>query len=736
MNGIHRWLFRLSIIIQLLWGSAPVTGTQVVRIGVYENEPKIFLNDQNRPVGFWIDVIEAIAAAENWKIEYELCEWQACLQKLEAGTIDLMPDVAVSPERAKKFLFNQEVVLNSWSIIYAANNANINSIIDLEGKRIVVLKNSVQEKNLIKRLAELKIKAEIIQVDSFSELFEKIDAGEADAGAVNYFFGNHFSYQHRVRPTNIVVDTSQLFFAASRQTNPAILRNIDEQVNLLKADTDSIYYESQKQWLFNNSLLTIQNLRIIINRLIVIFVVVIVAIIIIWNYRLQKEIGLRKASQNQLSHQAFHDTLTGLANRALLLQKLEFASNQIKNDPKSQFALLFIDLDHFKLINDSWGHSIGDALLIKIAEKLQSSLRETDLAVRLGGDEFVIFLESITEIKQAIDIAERILAHLRLPMQIQTKELFIKASIGIVIGSMHYHDPERLIRDADTAMYRAKNNGRNQYAVFEPAMHQTVLERLSLEHDLRKALEQEKLELYYQPIISLVNDKLQGFEALIRWQHPEKGYINPEQLIAIAEETGLVISLGQWIMQQACQQIAQWRRITNNDKIYVSINLSPIQICRPFFVEEIENILQITKLDGDALVLEITEGILIQHLEIVAECLKKIKSQGIKISIDDFGTGYSSLSYLYRLPVDYLKIDRSFIHQITEESSPQSIVQTIITLGDLLAIQTVAEGVENENQLTLLKKLGCGFGQGYFWAKPMAVREINYFLDCYCLRKK
>ncbi|AGF51101.1 slr2077 [Synechocystis sp. PCC 6803] len=730
MNGIHRWLFRLSIIIQLLWGSAPVTGTQVVRIGVYENQPKIFLNDQNRPVGFWIDVIEAIAAAENWQIEYHLCEWQACLQKLEAGKIDLMPDVAVNPERAKKFQFNQEVVLNSWSIIYAANNANINSIIDLEGKRIVVLKNSVQEKNLIKRLAELKIKAEIIQVDSFSELFKKIDAGEADAGAVNYFFGNRFSHQHRVRPTNMVVDTSQLFFAASRQTNPAILRNIDEQVNLLKADTDSIYYESQKRWLFNNPLLTIQNLRAIIHRLIIIFIIVTVAIVIIWNYRLQKEIKLRKASQNQLSYQALHDTLTGLANRALLLQRLEFAGHQIKNNPKSRFALLFIDLDHFKLINDSWGHSVGDALLIKIAEKLQINLRETDLAVRLGGDEFVIFLESITEIKQAIDVAERILIHLRLPVQIQAKELFVKASIGIVIGSIHYYEPERLIRDADIAMYQAKNNGRNQYAVFDPSMHQTILERLSLEHDFRKALEQETLELYYQPIISLVNDRLQGFEALIRWQHPEKGYINPEQLIAIAEETGLIIILGQWIMQQACQQIAQWREITNDDKIYVSINLSPNQICRPLFVEEIENILQTTKLDGDALVLEITEGVLIQHLEIVAECLKKIKSHGIKISIDDFGTGYSSLSYLYRLPVNYLKIDRSFINQITEDSPSQSIVKTIITLGDLLDIQTVAEGVETNDQLNLLKKMGCGLGQGYFWSEPMTVREIDCFLDC------
>jgi diguanylate cyclase (GGDEF)-like protein len=376
-------------------------------------------------------------------------------------------------------------------------------------------------------------------------------------------------------------------------------------------------------------------------------------------------------------------------------------------------------LDHFKVINDSLGHLAGDQLLIMTARKLEQISRAEDLVARLGGDEFVVLLEELHGIEDAIQIAERILTVLYAPWLLEEREVVATTSIGLVEASPRYRQASDLLRDADIALYRAKHNGRARYEIFDPQMHLQVLKRLHVENDLRKALEHEEFRLYYQPIVSLQTGNLAGFEALIRWQHPRQGLLGPHEFIPIAEEIGLILPIGRWVIKAACEQMMAWRHcwpMVQNLKI--SVNLSAQQLQDQFLPEQVNDILTATGFSGNCLTLELTESMLIEHADSTIELLNRLKAQGIRMSIDDFGTGYSSLSYLNRLPIDVLKIDRSFVQQMAAENN-DDIVKTIIALSNALRLAVVAEGIETPQQQARLHRLGCEFGQGYLYAKPL-----------------
>ena len=440
-----------------------------------------------------------------------------------------------------------------------------------------------------------------------------------------------------------------------------------------------------------------------------------------------RDVSDRVKVEQQLKHDALHDGLTGLPNRSLLMERLDLALKRAKRHPEFQCAVLFLDLDNFKVVNDSLGHIIGDEMLLEVATHLIKFIRETDLAARLGGDEFVILLEEIDGIEEAVRIAERILAALRSPLSVADREVFTSTSIGIVAGTTSHHCAEDLLRDADLAMYRAKHSGRGQYAIFDPAMHLQVVQRLHLENDLRQALENSEFVLYYQPIVNLKTQLIQGFEVLIRWQHPQRGFVSPGEFIEIAEETGLIVPIGQWILHTACQQLAAWQAQFPAKPLRISVNLSVKQL-QSLLLQQLEEVLTTYSLQHNSLVLEITESMLVQNVEATCNLLNQVKAKGICLSIDDFGTGYSSLSYLHQLPVDALKIDRTFVSLAGPDARNQVIAESIIALSNLLGLNAIAEGVETPQQLQWLKGLGCELAQGFLFSPPVPATQATELL--------
>ena len=421
-----------------------------------------------------------------------------------------------------------------------------------------------------------------------------------------------------------------------------------------------------------------------------------------------------------LRQHAFYDALTRLPNRALFMNRLEHAIKRLKRHKDYVFAVLFLDLDRFKVINDSLGHILGDQFLIAIANRLKAYLRPTDTAARLGGDEFTILLDSINDVSDAIKIAERIQQELALPIDLEGQEVFSTVSIGIALSATGYNQPEEILRDADMAMYRAKALGKARYEIFNTDMYATAMTRLQLETDLRRAIERQEFRVYYQPIVSLHNGKISGFEALVRWQHPERGLICPDSFIPVAEETGLIVSIGYWVLREACRQMQAWLVYRDAaSPLKISVNLSQKQFFQPDLIQQILQILRQTELDICSLDLEITESVIMENDQLATTTISKLRHLGIQLSIDDFGTGYSSLARLHRFPINVLKIDRSFVSGMGSDQGNLEITETIVTLAHKLGVNVTAEGVETAEQLAHLRELKCEYGQGHFFSHPL-----------------
>ncbi|RZM82014.1 EAL domain-containing protein [Leptolyngbya iicbica] len=438
----------------------------------------------------------------------------------------------------------------------------------------------------------------------------------------------------------------------------------------------------------------------------------------------------RQQAETQLRHNALHDALTQLPNRNLLMTQLERALERVKRPPHQEFAVLFLDLDRFKLVNDSLGHMVGDQLLTLVAQALGHMVRPGDLVARLGGDEFVILLDMVSDTAEVLTVANRLLDRLRQPFAIAQREVLVTASIGIVMGSLAYRSAMELLRDADIAMYRAKANGKNSYAMFDPILHAQVTDQLQLEQDLRRAIATQQLELHYQPIVNLHNGDIYGVEALCRWRHPKRGLISPSEFIPIAEETGLIVEIDQWAITTACHQVKQWQqRYAPAQALKVSVNLSAQDLQMPNLVEHIRQALEVSGLAGEYLVLEITESLLVGDSPQLLQLVAQIQQLTVQLAIDDFGTGYSSLSYLHRFPLSALKIDQAFTSNLQLAEVNQEIVETIVTLGDRLGMIAIAEGGETLEQLQHLRQVGCDYSQGFYFSRPLPIAEIEPLLN-------
>ncbi len=438
------------------------------------------------------------------------------------------------------------------------------------------------------------------------------------------------------------------------------------------------------------------------------------------------DVHARKMTEKQLLHDAMHDALTDLPNWALFMDRLGVTIAQTKRRPEHQFAVLFMDLDRFKNVNDSLGHAVGDLLLVSIARRFRSFLRPGDTVARLGGDEFAVLADGIEDPSDATRIAERINEELGRPFDLQGHEVFTSASIGIALSSTGYDRPEEVLRDADTAMYRAKSLGKARHAIFDQEMHRRAVELLSLETDLRRAVSRNEFRVHYQPIVALSKGRLEGFEALVRWQHPERGLVYPEQFIPVAEETGLIVPLGWCVLREACRQTAAWQLgFPADHELAVSVNLSGKQFRQGELVSRIRAILEETGLAPGRLRLEITESMIMEDAESAVEKMRQLREVGVELHIDDFGTGYSSLSYLHRLPTHTIKIDRSFVSHMTERNGKSHIVGTIVALARNLGMRVAAEGLETADQLAKLREMRCEFGQGFYFSKPLSEADAG-----------
>ena len=444
---------------------------------------------------------------------------------------------------------------------------------------------------------------------------------------------------------------------------------------------------------------------------------------VVVNYR---DVTARKGLEEELRRQAFHDSLTGLANRALFADRLEHALARTRRFGQP-IAVLFIDLDDFKTVNDSLGHGEGDQLLIAVAKRLVGAVRTGDTIARMGGDEFAVLIEDPAEAGAPTAVAERLLAALEAPFEHGAKELFVHASVGVAASTSAGQTADDLLRDADVSMYTAKSNGKNRVEVFVPSMHEAAIARLALKGDLERALERGEFAVVYQPIMNLATSRIAGVEALLRWHHPRRGVVGPTEFIPVAEETGLIVALGRWVLEEACRQARAWDEETVS-VLTMSVNVSARQIHEPGFVEEVARVLAATGLAPERLTLELTESVLMQDVEDTATTLGFLKDLGVRLAIDDFGTGYSSLSYLRRFPIDELKIDRSFVATMNAGPDQSALVRSILKLGETLHLETVAEGIEQADQLAELQTLGAGLGQGYYFAKPLTPEAFSVFL--------
>ncbi|WP_432736411.1 ammonium transporter [Maridesulfovibrio sp. FT414] len=446
-------------------------------------------------------------------------------------------------------------------------------------------------------------------------------------------------------------------------------------------------------------------------------------------YYIYTDITQRKAFEDQLAHQAFHDSLTGLPNRVLFSERLSRALKRAKRHKNYRFAAMMLDMDRFKWINDTLGHHAGDEFLIAIADRISSCIREVDTVARLGGDEFGIVIEEFSSYQEVIRIAKRIQHSLQLPLELSENKVTSSASIGIVLRNDEYDDADAVMRDADIAMYRAKEMGRSKFKVFNQRMHSRLIAEVELENDLREAIHNEELSLHYQPIMGTSSGQLKGFEALLRWNSPDRGMVSPSVIIPLAEESGLIVPLGQWILREACRSMKQWIDVTGAKELTVNVNLSFKQFAQPNFTQFVKSCLEQIGLDPGNLKLELTESCLMQNPAETMAKLSALRKMGVQLVIDDFGTGYSSLSYLQRFPINGLKIDRSFISGNNSDKPQQEIVRTIITMAKSLGLNVVAEGVEESSQLSMLKDMSCDEVQGFMFSHPIDRTHVEDFIS-------
>ena len=832
----------------MLFASSSFAQTTSLKVGVYYNPPKVLMGIDGQPSGILGELLVEIAEEENWQLESVACQWQQCLQWLESGDIDLLPDVAWSAERTQRMHFHEEPALHSWSQIYQREGVGLDAVLDLEGTTVAVINGSIQQHYLAELTKRFAIEVDWLDVSSFTAGFQAVASGKADAAVANHLFGGWHAAELGLQETPIIFQPVRLYYASSFQAPDEVLPRIDDHLREWKAKADSPYYTTLRNWRSNPTELPGVPSWLLWS-LVVLLLMLLAALLGYWfqrrrsehsaakliahqemletildnleahvyiksptleyRYVNQKICGLLKqpaenilgrrdemffdtattAEWNEIDRRvlvsgkkvtteeslslkndpkvrtflsikmplvmapgeepslcgistdltdyqemqsrthflAFYDALTGLPNRRLLFESLaSLVANKTMDGRFS--ALLVVNLDSFRLVNDIQGHGCGDRLLIRVAECLQNCLDaffgttpKTDWPVRgetesvnkvatlsrFSSDEFVVLIDSVQgDLQTAAHHIERLARQLiEAVNQLSVRAtLPIGASVGITLFSEVIEPVDVVLQQADMALQQAKIAGGNALRFFNTDMQTSVLERASLEAD-------------QQGVTT-------GVEALLRWQHPERGLVSPGMFIPLAEETGLIVPIGRWVLETAARQLAVWSRDTAYSTLTISVNVSSVQFQHSEFVRDVENILHQTQAPPGRLMLEVTESLLMYDPSRVRHTMLQLRNHGVRFALDDFGTGYSSLSYLKRLPLDELKIDQSFIRELLADKADAAIVETTILLANSLGLSVVAEGVETVEQLDWLKAHGCARYQGYLLGRPAPIEVV------------
>ena len=816
-----------------------------VRVGVYENPPKLMLGERSVPSGILGDLIVEIGRQEGWRIRAVPCEWERCLTMLEAGEIDLMPDVAPTEARTRAFDFHRVPALNSWSQIYTHEGQRLQSILELQDRRVAVLEGSIQHAYLTSALKGFGVRAQLIGVDSLDAAFAAVRAGRADAAVANHYFGAMSARRYGLVESSLMFQPTELFYAAGKGRDAALLSAIDQRLAPWREDPGSAYFRIQERWAGGRAhpsvppavwwglaalstllVLTVgaaallrrevarrtTELRQSQDRLSTILDSV-EAYIFIKDTGLRYQYVNRKVAElfgrppeeivgrgdaaffdavtaerlrthdravlqgrerqvfeeenrthtgevrtflsvklplvgragepyalcgistditdqrrflREIHELAYHDPLTHLPNRRQMMERLQDLLSGEAEAAAPSHALLLVNLDGFKDVNDAYGPGAGDQLLRQAAQRLVGCARAGDLVARLGADEFGVLtgplgLPPAHSRQQLETLAARLSQAIGdATFRVDGVERQASVCIGIALIDDQHASAEAVLKQADLALSRAKSGGRGQVRFFLPEMETLVAARAALEADLRQGLAQQQFRLFYQPQVDL-DGRVCGYEALVRWQHPTRGLVLPDGFIGLAEASGLIGPLGGWILRAACRQLVAWQGDPRTAHAIVAVNMSARQVHRTDFVDRVLGILADTGASPERLELELTESHLVEDLEGVIRKMAALKDRGVRISLDDFGTGYSSLSHVRRLPLDQLKIDQSFIRDLLIDPTDLSIVRAIIEMGRSLGLEVLAEGVETPAQRDLLVDLGCTRFQGYLFGRPTAI---------------
>ncbi|WP_151446544.1 EAL domain-containing protein [Lacisediminimonas profundi] len=816
---------------------------QSLRVGLYENPPKVFTDESGRPTGSLVQLLQEIAKVEGWSLQFEPCEWQDCLVRLEAGELDLMPDVALTDERQKRLDFHKTPAMVSWSQLYRRPDARIDSLLDLQGKRIAVLAGGVQLDALKSALAGFSITAVFVEVESVSEAFELTASGKVDAAAASMHFGDYSAGAYGLKATPVVFNPSRLYYASSTGKHQAELNAIDRHLERWLKDDQSPYFTVLGRW--GVRYIDKPLPAVVVNSLIGFGVAVLTLGAGVWwlrrrvrlalqdlqasNQQLRATLGaipdllfeldasgryleihttqenllaapmsalkghtiddvmppvaamavhavIRKAidegqssgeairlavdggthwfelsaarkpmpdgqapnvlilsrdvtqrikDQERIRHLADFDQLTGLPNQVQLHRLFEQALVMAQRHA-SKLAVIFMDLDHFKHVNDSLGHEAGDQLLVEVARRLTEIRRDADIACRMGGDEFIMVLPE-TDSAQAAQIATKIRDRIHQPYLIGESEVSVGISLGIAMFPEDGTDIDVLSRKADAALYQSKSEARNDFRFFTQSMQQRSARILALTGALSQALEKGQIDAHYQPLVSLSSGKVTGAEALIRWSHPQLGSVPPSEFIPLAESAGLILPLGDWMLRQA---VGMARRLHDAGyQMTVAVNISVVQFRHADFLKTVAAALTEHRLPPDLLELEVTESLTMGDPEAAILTMHELRELGVKLAIDDFGTGYSSMSYLSRLGFNKLKIDQSFVRGIGKVPDDEAIVEAVINLAHSLGIETLAEGVETMAQREFLVAMGCDLIQGWLVSHALRDDEFMSFIE-------
>ena len=701
-----------------------------LRVGVYHNPPKLMLDDQGHPSGILGDLLLAMAALEGWQLEAVPCTWQECLTALEAGELDLLPDVAWTEERSETLAFHDEPVMHSWSQVYQRPGLSLDAIVDLDGHRVAVLEGSIQRQFLDQLTDSFGVTPIPVEVSSFEEGFAAVRDGRAEASVVNRHYGDWQANAQGLEVTPIMFQPARLFYAAPAGAGQEVLARIDHYMRLWKPDARSPYHRALARWSVES------DDRFHVPPLLwwgvggLLFMLSLAAgLSLLLRHRILARTAQYQEAQARNYRLAHFSPVTGLPNRGRLIAQLEQAiSAQHRHDWQERHgALLLLDLDRFKLVNDLYSHEAGDRLLQQVAEALERALDEPGFLAHLGGDEFAIMID---EIELPVTAAAHRVEHLAETLLAAVSSLApcqdapqTTASIGATLFTAGKPDAGSVIQQVDMALARAKTAGGNTLRFFSEEIHREVMARVRMEQDLQRALARDELLLHYQPQVS-ADGRCIGVEALLRWQHPQRGMISPVEFIPLAEQTRLILPIGHWVLRCACRLLASWAD-SPRAGLRVAVNVSAVQFHQPDFIDLIKDVLLETGAPAERLTLEVTESLLMEDPERVRVTLGELRDLGIRLALDDFGTGYSSLNYLKRLPLDELKVDRSFVMGVPADASDAAIVETTLTLAASLGLDVVAEGVEHAEQLDWLASRGCRAFQGYHFRRPAPLEELR-----------